>query len=220
MLQFLNDWWCCGFLALVDTLVAKTKAWEQDHDMSFMYDGVSLLAMLDEYNMLRQDREEEKRKQRVCFGPFDIRQSSSLSMFRQNSWGPSFLDVYVFQDQKRFHEQLATEQEAMFGSRPSPVRPLGAKKVISPRSNGSAPNGTATRRLSLNSHQGGSSGSPSLSRDGKRDNSNRPSAPVNYVAIAKEDAASPVQVNASPWGLLTVSSLYLKYAVEIGWRWG
>ncbi|XP_009394695.2 65-kDa microtubule-associated protein 1 [Musa acuminata AAA Group] len=151
--------------ALVDTLVAKTKAWEQDHDMSFMYDGVSLLAMLDEYNMLRQDREEEKRKQR---------------------------------DQKRFHEQLATEQEAMFGSRPSPVRPLGAKKVISPRSNGSAPNGTATRRLSLNSHQGGSSGSPSLSRDGKRDNSNRPSAPVNYVAIAKEDAASPIQVNASP----------------------
>ncbi|CAL9151664.1 unnamed protein product [Musa hybrid cultivar] len=151
--------------ALVDTLVAKTKAWEQDHDMSFMYDGVSLLAMLDEYNMLRQDREEEKRKQR---------------------------------DQKRFHEQLATEQEAMFGSRPSPVRPLGVKKVISPRSNGSAPNGTATRRLSLNSHQGGSSGPPSLSRDGKRDNSNRPAAPVNYVAIAKEDAASPVQVNASP----------------------
>ncbi|XP_065013735.1 65-kDa microtubule-associated protein 1-like [Musa acuminata AAA Group] len=151
--------------ALVDTLVAKTKAWEQDHDMSFMYDGVSLLAMLDEYNMLRQDREEEKRKQR---------------------------------DQKRFHEQLATEQEAMFGSRPSPVRPLGAKKVISPRSNGSAPNGTATRRLSLNSHQGGSSGPPSLSRDGKRDNSNRPTAPVNYVAIAKEDAASPVHVNASP----------------------
>ncbi|THU71669.1 hypothetical protein C4D60_Mb04t03910 [Musa balbisiana] len=151
--------------ALVDTLVAKTKAWEQDHDMSFMYDGVSLLAMLDEYNMLRQDREEEKRKQR---------------------------------DQKRFHEQLATEQEAMFGSRPSPVRPLGAKKVISPRSNGSAPNGTATRRLSLNSHQSGSSGPQSLSRDGKRDNSNRPAAPVNYVAIAKEDAASPVQVNASP----------------------
>ncbi|RZR95054.1 hypothetical protein BHM03_00023872 [Ensete ventricosum] len=109
-----------------------------------------------------------------------------------------FVDQAVLLIQKRFHEQLATEQEAMFGSRPSPVRPLGAKKVISPRSNGSAPNGTATRRLSLNSHQSGSSGPQSVSRDGKRDNSNRPAAPVNYVAIAKEDAASPVQVNASP----------------------
>lgn len=53
--------------ALVDTLVAKTRAWEQDHDMSFTYDGVPLLAMLDEYAMLRHEREEEKRRMRVSF---------------------------------------------------------------------------------------------------------------------------------------------------------
>ncbi|XP_061345886.1 65-kDa microtubule-associated protein 1-like [Gastrolobium bilobum] len=50
--------------ALVDTLVAKTQAWEEAHDMSFTYDGVPLLAMLDEYAMLRHDREEEKRRMR------------------------------------------------------------------------------------------------------------------------------------------------------------
>ncbi|KAL1556242.1 65-kDa microtubule-associated protein 1-like [Salvia divinorum] len=50
--------------ALVDSLVAKTRAWEQDRGITFTYDGVPLLAMLDEYAMLRQDREEEKKKMR------------------------------------------------------------------------------------------------------------------------------------------------------------
>ncbi|THU73797.1 hypothetical protein C4D60_Mb04t26640 [Musa balbisiana] len=151
--------------ALVDMLVAKTRTWEEDRGMSFTYDGVPLLAMLDEYTMLRQEREEEKRRQR---------------------------------DQKRIHEQLATEQEALFGSRPSPARPLGPKKVVGPRPNGSTSNGTPSRRLSLNVHQGSANGVRSMSRDGKRD-SNRPAAPVNYV---KEEAASQMsateQAPASP----------------------
>jgi len=52
-------------LAIVDTLVAKTRAWEQEHGMAFTYDGVPLLAMLDEYKVLRQEKEEEKRRMRV-----------------------------------------------------------------------------------------------------------------------------------------------------------
>ncbi|XP_065000661.1 65-kDa microtubule-associated protein 1-like isoform X2 [Musa acuminata AAA Group] len=154
--------------ALVETLVAKIQTWEEDHGMSFMYDGVPLLAMLDEYTMLRQEREEEKRRQK---------------------------------DQKRMHEQLATEQESMFSSRPSPARPLGTKKVVGPRANGGPSNGTPSRRLSLNAHQGSTNGVRSVSRDGKRDG-NRPAGPVNYVAIVKEDAGSHVsgtdQVPASP----------------------
>ncbi|XAR67414.1 hypothetical protein NMG60_11002166 [Bertholletia excelsa] len=142
--------------ALVDTLVAKTRAWEESRGVSFAYDGVPLLAMLDEYLMLRQDREEEKRRLR---------------------------------DQKKFHEQINTEQEAIFGSRPSPSPgrlSLGTKKVAGPRVNGGA-NGTPNRRLSMNSHQ---NGSRSINKDGKRDH--RPVAPVNYVAMAKEDAASHI----------------------------
>ncbi|RDX72065.1 65-kDa microtubule-associated protein 1 [Mucuna pruriens] len=137
--------------ALVDTLVAKTRTWEEVHNMSFTYDGVPLLAMLDEYAMLRHEREEEKRKMR---------------------------------DLKKYHE---TEQESVFGSRPSPARPLGNKKVVGPRPNGGA-NGTLNRRLSLNAHQ---NGSRSSTKDGKRDNT-RPVAPLNYVSISKEDAASHV----------------------------
>ncbi|KAK9155463.1 hypothetical protein Sjap_002943 [Stephania japonica] len=142
--------------ALVDTLVAKTRAWEEDRGSSFVYDGVPLLAMLDEYAMLRHDREEEKRRMR---------------------------------DQKKFHEQLNTEQETLFGSRPSPGRPLGPKKVVGPRANGGGSNGTPSRRLSLNTHQSGSNGVRSTTKEGKRDN-NRPVAPLNYVAITKDDAVS------------------------------
>nr|XP_024924076.2 65-kDa microtubule-associated protein 1 isoform X2 [Ziziphus jujuba var. spinosa] len=140
--------------ALVDTLIAKTRAWEEDHGISFAYDGVPLLAMLDEYAMLRQEREEEKRRLR---------------------------------DQKKYQEQQHTEQEAIFGSRPSPARPLGTKKVVGPRTNGGA-NGTPNRRLSLNAQQ---NGARSTTKEGKRDNT-RPVAPVNYVAISKEDADSHV----------------------------
>lgn len=53
-------------IALVDTLVVNTRAWEEEHGLSFTYDGVPLLAMLDEYAILRQEREEEKRRMKVC----------------------------------------------------------------------------------------------------------------------------------------------------------
>ncbi|CAN1340057.1 65-kDa microtubule-associated protein 2 [Linum perenne] len=63
--SWLEDYNRVGMItALVDTLVAKTRAWEEDRGMKFMYDGVPLLAMLDEYAMLRQEREEEKRRMR------------------------------------------------------------------------------------------------------------------------------------------------------------
>ncbi|EPS64691.1 hypothetical protein M569_10086 [Genlisea aurea] len=139
--------------ALVDSLVSKTRAWEHDRGLTFAYDGVPLLAMLDEYTMLRQDREEEKKRMR---------------------------------DQKKFHEQMNKEQEAIFGS--SPRQLSSTKKVVGPRMNGTTAggannngsnNGGSSRRLSLQM------GTRSVNRD-----SRRPSAPVNYVAISKEDASS------------------------------
>jgi protein regulator of cytokinesis 1 len=53
--------------------VAKTRAWEENHGLSFTYDGVPLLAMLDEYVMLRQEKEEEKKKMRVSVPSFNLR---------------------------------------------------------------------------------------------------------------------------------------------------
>ncbi|KAJ6414685.1 hypothetical protein OIU84_003648 [Salix udensis] len=53
-----------GCAVLVALLVAKTKSWEEERNKIFLYDGVPLLAMLEEYNMSRQEREEEKQRQR------------------------------------------------------------------------------------------------------------------------------------------------------------
>ncbi|KAJ4847197.1 hypothetical protein Tsubulata_007718 [Turnera subulata] len=50
--------------ALVGSLIAKTKGWEEERKKTFLYDDVPLLAMLEEYNMFRQEKEEEKQRQR------------------------------------------------------------------------------------------------------------------------------------------------------------
>ncbi|KAH9322179.1 hypothetical protein KI387_016818, partial [Taxus chinensis] len=134
--------------ALVDTLIAKTKSWEDERKTTFLYDGVPLLAMMDEYTILRQEREEDKRRLR---------------------------------DQKRFHEQVTSEQESLFGSRPSPSRQHSSKKGAGPRTNGSSANGTPlNRRLSLGVQQAGTNGvtpvRQSASKEGKREHS-RPGVP-------------------------------------------
>ncbi|CAN6194395.1 unnamed protein product [Urochloa humidicola] len=144
--------------AIVDMLVVKTRAWEQECGLPFTYDGVPLLAMLDEYKVLRKEKEDEKRRMR---------------------------------DQKKMNDQLAAEQEKLFGSKPSPARPQSSRKVAGARANGGggAVNGTPVRRLSALQ-----SGGRTASRDGRRDVA-RPVAPVNYVAIAKEDVASQASSN-------------------------
>ncbi|CAH9107715.1 unnamed protein product [Cuscuta epithymum] len=141
--------------ALVDALVNKTRAWEEEHDTSFTYDGVPLLTMLDEYMTLRHEKEEEKRKLR---------------------------------DQKKVHDQTSKEQE--MATTPSPARQLGAKKVVGPRANENACVATSSRRLSLNSHQ--NSPRSTTKEGGVKREIAQAVAPVNYVAISKEDAISHI----------------------------
>jgi len=95
------------------------------------------------------------------------------------------------QEQKKINDQLAAEQEKLFGSKLTPVRPQSSRKVAGARANGGggAVNGTPVGGLSA--LQGGGR---TASGDGRRDVS-RPVAPVNYVAIAKEDAASQASSN-------------------------
>ncbi|XP_010924160.1 65-kDa microtubule-associated protein 3 [Elaeis guineensis] len=96
--------------AMVDALAAKIAAWEKDRGIEFAYDGVRLLSMLEEYTIVRQEKEKERKRNR---------------------------------DQKRRQGQLIAEQEALFGSKPSPSKPQSAKKV--PRTS----TGGSSRRLSL-----------------------------------------------------------------------
>eukprot|EP00268_Persea_americana_P059420 TRINITY_DN7288_c0_g1_i1.p1 TRINITY_DN7288_c0_g1~~TRINITY_DN7288_c0_g1_i1.p1 ORF type:complete len:675 (+),score=173.77 TRINITY_DN7288_c0_g1_i1:742-2766(+) len=96
--------------AIVEALACKTTTWERERGVDFTYDGVRLLSMLEEHTILRQEKEQEQRRQR---------------------------------DQKRLQGQLIAEQEALFGSKPSPSKPLSSKRP--PRTS----TGSANRRMSL-----------------------------------------------------------------------
>jgi hypothetical protein len=134
---------------------------------------VRLLSMLDEYNYLRQEKDEEKRRLR---------------------------------DQKKIQEQLITEQETLFGSKPSPIKTtLSSKKAYggSRPSLGGTTASQPNRRLSLGTAlmqpvtpefsraNGGMTHSrlgASMGKDTKRERS-RPAAALNYVALNKDEMA-------------------------------
>ncbi|XP_059455931.1 65-kDa microtubule-associated protein 3-like [Corylus avellana] len=50
--------------AMVEVLTSKTKAWEEQSQTEFLYDGGRLLFMLEQYSMLRQEKEQEMQRQR------------------------------------------------------------------------------------------------------------------------------------------------------------
>ncbi|KAJ7561678.1 hypothetical protein O6H91_03G037300 [Diphasiastrum complanatum] len=50
--------------ALVESLTIKARAWEEERGTPFLYDGVRLLAILEEYTFLREEKEQEKRRLR------------------------------------------------------------------------------------------------------------------------------------------------------------
>ncbi|KAK4783666.1 hypothetical protein SAY86_008040 [Trapa natans] len=132
--------------SMVETLKSKTKAWELERGIPFLYNKVPLLHTLEEYTTQRQEREHEKRRCR---------------------------------EQKRLQEQLATEQEAIYGSRPS------AKKPLSLSINTTNLPGTPI------SARGATPGRHGLSISGRKDRRDstraNPVIPVNYVALPKDD---------------------------------
>nr|XP_023884164.1 65-kDa microtubule-associated protein 5 isoform X2 [Quercus suber] len=81
-------------------------------------------------------------------------------------------------EQKRLQEQLAAEQEALFGSRPTPKKPLGQNTSINTMAG--TPLG---RRVST------PSGRPGISTGKERRESVRNIIPVNYVALPKDDSS-------------------------------
>ncbi|CAN6464778.1 unnamed protein product [Victoria cruziana] len=50
--------------ALVELLIVKTRNWEAERKKVFLYEDVPLLDLLDEYTLLRQEKEEDKQRQR------------------------------------------------------------------------------------------------------------------------------------------------------------
>ncbi|CAL4930023.1 unnamed protein product [Urochloa decumbens] len=49
---------------MIDNLIAKTFSWEDERNVPFLYDGVRLVAILEEQKLRRAQREQEKRRSR------------------------------------------------------------------------------------------------------------------------------------------------------------
>ncbi|KAF3790776.1 microtubule-associated protein 1 [Nymphaea thermarum] len=86
-------------------------------------------------------------------------------------------------EQKKQQEQLTTEQEMLFGSRPSPIRTGSTKKTSGQNSTGNTPSGTQ-----VNKHFPSRLGS--TSKDGKKETpkNGAEGIPINYVALPKDDS--------------------------------
>ncbi|XP_021896804.1 65-kDa microtubule-associated protein 5-like [Carica papaya] len=133
--------------SIVESLITKVKAWELERGVPFLYEKAPLLHTLEEYTVLRQEREEEKRRCR---------------------------------EQKRLQEQLAAEQEALYGSRP-PI----SKKPLGQSANTNNTVGTPVgRRMGTPLSRHG------LSTGKERRESGRvnQAIPLNYVALPKDDS--------------------------------
>ncbi|CAN6443456.1 unnamed protein product [Victoria cruziana] len=88
-------------------------------------------------------------------------------------------------EQKKQQDQLITEQEMLFGSRPTPVKTGSAKKTSGQNSTGNTPSGTqVNKHFSMASSRLATTG-----KDGKKETPKGGAAivPINYVALPKDD---------------------------------
>ncbi|KAA3483450.1 65-kDa microtubule-associated protein 6 isoform X1 [Gossypium australe] len=149
------------FAAIVDNLINRTLAWEEEKRALFLYDGERLVSILEDYKLTRKQREEEKKRCR---------------------------------DQKKIQDLLLTEREAIYGSKPSPRKSNSFRKTNGYRANG---NGSMTPSTPRRNSVGGATPevltprSYSGRQNGYFKEMRRLStAPINFVAISKEDTVS------------------------------
>ncbi|XP_058078302.1 65-kDa microtubule-associated protein 6 [Magnolia sinica] len=145
---------------IVDNLMSKTFAWEDERNTPFLYDGVRLVAILEEYKITRQQREEEKRRFRDQKKLQDLLLTEKEAMYGSK---PSPKRSNSF---KKANGIRANGNGSMT---PMPRRvSIGSAtpELLTPRSYSGRHNGyfRETRRLST--------------------------APLNFVALSKEDTIS------------------------------
>lgn len=146
--------------AIVDNLITKTLAWEEERKKLFLYDGVRLVSILDDYKLTRRQKEEAKKR---------------------------------YRDQKKLQDLLLTEKESIYGSKPSPRRSSSFRKTNGYHANGNGSMTPTPRRNSVGSPASelGTPRSYSGRHNGHFKEMRRLStAPLNFVAIGKEDIIS------------------------------
>ncbi|KAL1565444.1 65-kDa microtubule-associated protein 6-like [Salvia divinorum] len=153
--------------AVVDNLISKTLSWEEEKQKLFLYDGVRLVSILEDYKQARRLKEEEKKRAR---------------------------------DHKKLQDVLLTEKESIYGSKPSPRRSSSFRSQNGYRAYGNGSVTPSPRRNSLGA------ATPELltprSYSGRhngyfKEMRRLSTAPLNFVAIPKEDTMSFSSIGGS-----------------------
>ncbi|XP_042053281.1 65-kDa microtubule-associated protein 6-like isoform X1 [Salvia splendens] len=153
--------------AVVDNLISRTLAWEKEKQKLFLYDGVRLVSILEDYKQARRLKEEEKKRAR---------------------------------DQKKLQDMLHTEIESIYGSKPSPRRSNSFRNQNGHRAYGNGSVTPSPRRNSVGA------ATPELltprSYSGRQNGYFKEmrrlsTAPLNFVAIPKEDTISFSSIGGS-----------------------
>ncbi|VAH10918.1 unnamed protein product [Triticum turgidum subsp. durum] len=191
---------------IVDVLTNKVIAWEKERGTEFTYDGVctrnftailvSLLSMLDDYRIVREEKEQEKKRQRVFI--FCLTFSALASVFICG-W---YLTGERLQDQKKLEDQFKAEQEMLYGSKPSPSsRSNSGKKLTRNPSAGSRGKGTASppiKKLSFKASTLGETETPRKPFTQIAPGNSNPATPVRSASNGTEGENRTPKILAAP----------------------
>lgn len=149
--------------AIVENLISRTFAWEDEGNTPFLYDGVRLVSILEEYRLTRQQKEDDKRRQRdhkklqnLLLTEKELKYGSKPSPKKTNSFNRKANGYYTNGNGNGFMTP-SPRRVSVGGATP---------ELLTPRSYSGRQNNyfKETRRLSA--------------------------APLNFVAISKEDTLS------------------------------
>lgn len=154
--------------ASVDSLVAKTKEWEKQQKRVFLYDGVPLLAVLEEYNLLRQEKEKENQRQRE---KKKVQSPDRVEKENQLGLRPSTGNLRILNRSLNGGFKNAT--------------PVNTRHSLGIQQLGSNSMNSATQGISF-------------TREAKKPNRQKINVPPGYGYHPKEDAASIVSTFSGP----------------------
>ncbi|MBA0613447.1 hypothetical protein Godav_013880 [Gossypium davidsonii] len=147
--------------AIVDNLINRTLAWEEEKRALFLYDGERLVSILEDYKLTRKQREEEKKRCR------DQKKIQDLLLTEREAIYGSKPSPRKSNSFRKTNGYRANGNGSMTPSTPRRNSVGGATpELLTPRSYSGRQNGyfKEMRRLST--------------------------APINFVALSKEDTVS------------------------------
>ncbi|KAL6596306.1 hypothetical protein ACP70R_047670 [Stipagrostis hirtigluma subsp. patula] len=190
--------------AMIDNLIAKTFAWEDERNVPFLYDGGSFGC---HSGRAKTQKGTKGRRQEALPGILFWHCSH-----KKRAFAPIFTEYILLQDQKKLQTLLLKEKELIFGSKPSPRKTSSFNRRMSghhPNGNGAGFMTPAPRRVSAGS------ATPELltprSYSGRynnyfKENRRLTPAPLNFSSASKDDSMSSF---ASISGSEPDSPLYL-----------